>query len=166
MKLMFILGAGGHTTRGIILSRQLNAEITYMVPWESDITKKKVGDKYFSVISPRFKAKDNIIISVIRTLFLFIHSLFILAIVRPNKLISTGSGLTLPPFLIARLFGIETVYIESPSRVYKPSITGRLLIGKVNVWASSWRELADRFSEITYGGLISDIYNNGDFIAP
>jgi UDP-N-acetylglucosamine:LPS N-acetylglucosamine transferase len=166
MKIMFILGSGGHTTRGIILGKQLDADVSYMVPWESEITKRKVGDNYFSVISPRFKAKDNRIISVIRTLFLFIHSLFILAIVRPNKLISTGSGLTLPPFLIARLFGIETVFIESPSRIYKPSKTGKLLMGKVDVWASSWKELADRFSEVTYGGLISDIYNDGDFIVP
>ena len=155
MRLLFVLGSGGHTTRGLILSKRLKGKKYFIVPWESEVTKRKIGSNYFSVVSPRFRAKDNRILSVIRTLFLFIHSLFILMIVRPNKLISTGSGLTLPMFLIARLFGVETVFIESPSRVYNPSIVGKLLIGKVDIWISSWKELSDRYSGIIYGGLIS-----------
>jgi len=154
MRLLFVLGAGGHTTRGLLLSKQLDDEIYYMVPWESEITKRKVGSNYFSVISPRFKAKDNRILSVFRTMFLFMHSLFILLMIRPKKIISTGSGLTLPPFLIAGLLGIETVFIESPSRVYNPSIVGKFLLGKVDVWASSWLEMAENNSNIVYGGLI------------
>jgi UDP-N-acetylglucosamine:LPS N-acetylglucosamine transferase len=125
-----------------------------MVPWESEVTKKKVGDNYFSVISPRFRAKDNRVMSVLRTLFLFLHSLVILLAVRPDVLVSTGSGLTLPPFLVARVFGIRTIYIESPSRVYNPSIAGKLLMGKVTLWLSSWPELAQRYSGVKYRGMI------------
>lgn len=154
MKLLFVLGSGGHTSRGLILSSQVDGEKFYIVPWESEVTKKKVGEKYFSVISPRFRAKDSRIMSVLRTLFLFIHSLFILFIVRPDVLISTGSGLTLPPFLVARVFGIKTLFVESPSRVYKPSIAGKLLIGKVDLWLSSWPDLAGRFEGVEYRGMI------------
>ncbi len=92
--------------------------------------------------------------SAVRTLFLFLHSLFIFLIVRPDVLISTGSGLTLPPFLVARVFGIKTIFIESPSRVYNPSIAGRLLLGKVNLWLSSWPELAKRYLGVEYEGVI------------
>jgi UDP-N-acetylglucosamine:LPS N-acetylglucosamine transferase len=125
-----------------------------MVPWESEVTKKKVGENYFSVISPRFRAKDNRLMSVFRTLFLFLHSVLILFIVRPTVMISTGSGLTLPPFLIARLFGVRTIYIESPSRVYHPSIAGRLLMGKTDLWLSSWPELAQRYAGVEYRGMV------------
>jgi len=154
LKLLFVLGSGGHTARGLILSKQVEHEKYYIVPWESEVTKKKVGENYFSVISPRFRAKDSRIMSVLRTLFLFLHSLMILLIVRPDVLISTGSGLTLPPFLVARVFGIKTVFIESPSRVYNPSIAGRLLMGKANLWLSSWPELAERFPGVEYRGMI------------
>jgi beta-1,4-N-acetylglucosaminyltransferase len=154
MRVLFVLGSGGHTARGLILSRQLDAEKFYMVPWESEVTKQKVGKGYFSVISPRFRAKDSRILSVFRTLFLFLHSLLILFIVRPRALISTGSGLTLPPFLMARLFGIKTIYIESPSRVYFPSIAGKLLIGKTDLWLSSWPELAERYPGVEYRGMV------------
>ncbi|MFW9793095.1 MAG: hypothetical protein ACFFEE_02240 [Candidatus Thorarchaeota archaeon] len=154
MKLLFVLGSGGHTARGMILSNQVDCDKYYVVPWESEVAKKKVGKNYFSVISPRFRAKDNRIMTILRTLFLFLHSLIILLIVRPSVLISTGSGLTLPPFLVARVFGIKTLFIESPSRVYEPSIAGRLLMGKVNLWLSSWPELAQRYDGVEYRGMI------------
>ncbi len=154
MKLLFVLGSGGHTARGMILSDQVEYEKYYIVPWESEVTKKKVGGNYFSVLSPRFRAKDNRVMTVLRTLFLFIHSFIILLIVRPDVLISTGSGLTLPPFFIARVLGIKTLFIESPSRVYNPSIAGRMLIGKVDLWLSSWPDLAKRYKDVEYRGMI------------
>ena len=154
MRLLFVLGSGGHTARGMILSNQVEGEKHYIVPWESEVTKRKVGGNYFSVLSPRFRAKDSRIMTVLRTLFLFLHSLIILLIVRPKILISTGSGLTLPPFLVARIFGIKTLFIESPSRVYKPSIAGRMLLGKVDLWLSSWPDLSERYDKVEYRGMI------------
>jgi len=154
MRVLFVLGSGGHTTRGLILSSQIKAEKTYIVPWESEVTKKKVQENYFSVLSPRFRAKDNVLMTTIRTLFLFLHSLLILLIVRPHVVISTGSGLTVPSFLSARFLRMKTIYIESPSRVYKPSIAGRLLIGKVDLWLSSWPELAERYPGVEYRGMV------------
>jgi beta-1,4-N-acetylglucosaminyltransferase len=154
MRVLFVLGSGGHTTRGLILSNQIKAEKTYIVPWESEVTKKKVQKNYFSVLSPRFRAKDSILMTIVRTLFLFLHSLLILIIVRPKIVISTGSGLTIPPFLIARFLRMKTIYIESPSRVYQPSIAGKLLIGKVDLWLSSWPELSSRYKGIEYRGMV------------
>jgi UDP-N-acetylglucosamine:LPS N-acetylglucosamine transferase len=151
---LFVLGSGGHTTRGLILSQQIKANKFYVVPWESEVTRKKVGKDYFSVISPRFRAKDNILMTIVRTLFLFLHSFLILIITRPDIVVSTGSGLTIPPFFLARFLRIKTIYIESPSRVYSPSIAGRLLIGKVDLWLSSWPELAKRYNGIEYRGMI------------
>jgi len=154
LRVLFVLGSGGHTARGIILSNQIKVEKYFMVPWESEVTKRKVGKNYFSVISPRFRAKDNRFMTVLRTLFLFLHSLMILLYLHPNIVISTGSGLTIPPFLVARFLGIKTIYIESPSRVYYPSLAGKMLIGKTSMWLSSWPELAERYEGVEYRGMI------------
>jgi len=154
MRVLFVLGSGGHTARGLILSNQIRAEKSFIVPWESEVTKKKVQRNYFSVLSPRFRAKDNVLMTVLRTLILFLHSLLILLVVRPKAVISTGSGLTIPPFLIAKFLRIKTIYIESPSRVYRPSIAGKLLIGKVDLWLSSWPELAERYKGVEYRGMV------------
>jgi UDP-N-acetylglucosamine:LPS N-acetylglucosamine transferase len=154
MKVLFVLGSGGHTTRSLILSKQMRVEKFFVVPWESEMSKKKVNQKYFSVVSPRYKAKSNKVLTIIRTLFLFLHSIFILMIVRPNVVVSTGSGISVPPFLVAKALGFRTVFIESPSRVYKPSIAGKMLMGKTTKWLSSWKELAERYREVEYGGII------------
>lgn len=154
LRVLFVLGSGGHTARGLILSNQIEAETYFIVPWESEVTKQKVGKNYFSVISPRFRAKDNRIMTMLRTLFLFLHSFMILFYVRPHFVISTGSGLTIPPFLLASLFRIKTIYIESPSRVYYPSMAGKILIGKTSLWLSSWPELAKRFESVEYRGMV------------
>jgi len=154
LRILFVLGSGGHTARGLILSSQVKAEKYFIVPWESEVTKQKVGSNYFSVLSPRFRAKDNRILTVLRTLFLFLHSFLILLYVRPKVLISTGSGLTIPPFLIAPFLRIKTIFIESPSRVYYPSIAGKMLIGKTDMWLSSWPELAERYDGVEYRGMI------------
>ncbi len=154
MRVLFVLGAGGHTARGLILSKQITADVFYIVPWESEHTKKRVGTNYFSVLSPRFRAGDNIFLTILRTLLLFIHGLLLLLIVRPRVAISTGSGLTYPIFLTAKFLGIKTVFIESPGRVYKPSKAGTLLLGKVDLFLSTWPELSRKYKEIEYMGMI------------
>ena len=154
MRVLFVLGSGGHTKRGLILSEQLECEKYFIVPYESALTKQKVGSQYYSVVSPRYKAKSNIILTVIRTLFLFLHGLILLLLIRPQVAISTGSGLTLPIFIMAKMLGIKTLYIESPSRIYGLSIAGRMLLGKVDLWLSSWPELSQRYKSIEYMGMI------------
>jgi UDP-N-acetylglucosamine:LPS N-acetylglucosamine transferase len=151
---MFVLGSGGHMTRGLLLSQQLNYDQWFVVPYESELTKQRVGSNYSSVLSPRFRAKDNILMTAFRTVLYLIYCLFLFAIIRPVVLISTGSGITVPPFLLAGLFGIKTVYIESPSRVHHPSITGKFLLGKVDLWFSSWSELTTKYHGAKYGGQI------------
>lgn len=46
---------------------------------------------------------------------------------RPDVVISTGSEVAIPVFLVARLLGIKTVFIETIVAFEKPSLTGRLL---------------------------------------
>ena len=153
-RILFIFGSGGHATRGQILSRQMTEyDQFFMVPWESNVAKARAGENQYSVLSPRFRAKDNQIMTIFRTVFLFIHSLIIIIITRPGVVVSTGSGITMPPFLIASLLKIPTIYFESPSRVYEPSLAGRFLMNKTTLWFSSWKEMQERY-DVTYGGII------------
>lgn len=46
---------------------------------------------------------------------------------RPTLVISTGAGMTLPFFMLARMFGATCVFVETGARVSTPSLTGRLL---------------------------------------
>lgn len=46
---------------------------------------------------------------------------------RPSVIISTGSGISISLFILGKIMGSKTIYIESGSRIYFPSKTGRLL---------------------------------------
>lgn len=45
---------------------------------------------------------------------------------RPDVVVSTGAGVALPFFLIARLTGAATIYIEVVDRIDIPTLSGRL----------------------------------------
>lgn len=45
---------------------------------------------------------------------------------RPRRLVTTGAAGAVPYLLLARVLGIECVYIESATRLHGPSVTGRV----------------------------------------
>lgn len=64
------------------------------------------------------------IINAIRHFFLAWN---ILRKEKPTLLISSGAGIAPPFFLLAKLLGIQTIFIEVFDLVKHPSLTGRLL---------------------------------------
>jgi UDP-N-acetylglucosamine:LPS N-acetylglucosamine transferase len=46
---------------------------------------------------------------------------------RPKVIVSTGAGIAVPFFILAKLFAIPTIFIESASRVTKLSLSGSIL---------------------------------------
>jgi UDP-N-acetylglucosamine:LPS N-acetylglucosamine transferase len=66
---------------------------------------------------------------------------------RPVAVVSTGAELAIPIFLIAKLLGIKTVFIESCCRVAHPSLTGRLVYPISDVFYVQWPSLLRRFGK-------------------
>ena len=75
----------------------------------------------------------------------FIMNLFrmwrIYSFEKPDVIISTGAEIAIPGFLIAKLRGIPTLYIECGAQVTHPSMTGRLLIHIADNFLVQWPEL-------------------------
>ncbi len=63
---------------------------------------------------------------------------------RPDVLLSTGGGVTVPAFLVGRLMGARLIYVESLTRVEGPSLTGRLVYPLVDRFFVQWPEAATR----------------------
>ena len=64
---------------------------------------------------------------------------------RPDALVSTGSEIAIPFFLMAKGLGIRTVYVESWCRVHTPSETGRVLYPWVDVFLVQWPQLLEAY---------------------
>ncbi len=73
---------------------------------------------------------------------------------RPDVVISTGAGVGVPFLLLARLFGMRTIYIESITRIHELSLSGRLVYPFVSRFLVQWMELAKRYRKAQYQGRI------------
>jgi UDP-N-acetylglucosamine:LPS N-acetylglucosamine transferase len=59
---------------------------------------------------------------------------------RPDVVVSTGAGVAVPVFYLARLMGIRTVYIEVYDRIDSATLTGRLCRPVSDIFAVQWTE--------------------------
>lgn len=59
---------------------------------------------------------------------------------RPDVLVSTGAGVAVPFFVLARLMGIPTVYLEVYDRLDTPTLTGRLCRPFTDRMLVQWQE--------------------------
>lgn len=59
---------------------------------------------------------------------------------RPDLIVSTGAGVALPFFVVARVLGIRTVYLEVVDRLDSRTLTGRLVYPLTDGFAVQWAE--------------------------
>ena len=59
---------------------------------------------------------------------------------RPDVIVSTGAGVAFPFFLIARLLGVKTVYLEVYDRIELRTLTGRLCHPLSHLFLVQWEE--------------------------
>ena len=59
---------------------------------------------------------------------------------RPDLVVSSGAGVAFPFFLVARLFGRKTVYVEVYDRIDSATMTGRLCYPLSNLFLLQWEE--------------------------
>lgn len=71
---------------------------------------------------------------------------------RPALLLSTGAGPVVPFALVARLLRIPIVFVESMTRVRRPSLTGRLMYHLADDFFYQWDSLAPYFPRGRCGG--------------
>jgi beta-1,4-N-acetylglucosaminyltransferase len=72
---------------------------------------------------------------------------------RPSLILSTGAGPAVPFALVGRwLFGARIVFIETITRIDRPSLTGRLMYALAHDFFYQWQGLAANFPHGKYGG--------------
>lgn len=59
---------------------------------------------------------------------------------RPDVVVSTGAAVAVPYFLVARLLGIPTVFVEVYDRIDSATLTGRLVRPLASAMCVQWEE--------------------------
>ena len=73
---------------------------------------------------------------------------------RPDVVVTTGAGVALPFFFIAKLLGVRTVFIEVYDRIDSRSLTGRLCRPLSDLFLLQWERQRELYGSGTViGGL-------------
>jgi len=73
---------------------------------------------------------------------------------QPKGIISTGPGSVLFPAIICKLFRIKIIYIETSSRFYTKSLTGKIMYFFADKFYVQNAELLDLYPNSVYSGLL------------
>jgi UDP-N-acetylglucosamine:LPS N-acetylglucosamine transferase len=74
---------------------------------------------------------------------------------RPSVIVSTGAGPVVPFALLGRLFfGARVVFVETITRVERPSLTGRLMYYLAHDFFYQWEGLRRFFPKGRHGGAL------------
>jgi UDP-N-acetylglucosamine:LPS N-acetylglucosamine transferase len=72
---------------------------------------------------------------------------------RPTVILSTGAGSAVPCAIVGRLlFNTRVIFVETMTRVTRPSMTGRLMYRLAHEFFYQWRPLGAYFPRGRYGG--------------
>lgn len=73
---------------------------------------------------------------------------------RPKVIISTGSNIAVPLFLIGKFHGSKIIFIETRAKVYARSMTGILVRRLANQIFVQWPEMLKLYPEAKYYGTL------------
>jgi UDP-N-acetylglucosamine:LPS N-acetylglucosamine transferase len=73
---------------------------------------------------------------------------------RPDLIVTTGSGVAVPFFWIARMRGIPAVFVESITRINQLSLTARLVRPFATRMLVQWPELVEKYPGVEHHGRI------------
>jgi UDP-N-acetylglucosamine:LPS N-acetylglucosamine transferase len=72
--------------------------------------------------------------------------------IRPRVMLTTGAGVAVPFAWLGRLRGVKVVYVESFTRIERPSLTCRLVSPVADRVYAQWPELTGAVKKARYAG--------------
>ncbi|RWX72776.1 MAG: hypothetical protein Metus_1635 [Candidatus Methanosuratincola subterraneus] len=158
MKLLMILGSGGHTAQMIRLSEMLGSafDYAYLIGYDDRLSARKIkipGEVYF--VHRARSHEDNLLVTGFKVLRLFVESLVAFLRIRPEAVVSAGPGMAVPVSVVCKLFGKKVIFIEDWSRVYQKSKTGRAMYNISDLFFVQWPELLRLYPKAIYAGRLA-----------
>lgn len=143
MKVLLISSTGGHFQALQRLHPFWNKHNVCWVTFKSPSSELVLnGEKVYWAYSPTNRNIPNLI----RNLWLACK---VLAQEKPELVLTTGAGVAVPFIILAKLFKIKTVFVESFTRVEELSLSARLVLPFLDVLYVQWKELQEKYPQAT-----------------
>jgi beta-1,4-N-acetylglucosaminyltransferase len=155
MKLLVVLGEGGHTRQMLNLVDLLGDDLNYyyIVSREDGLSASQIKHPgpIYRLTRPRGK-HTRITNSVLRTILTGVEALRVLLQVRPSAIVSAGPAIAVPVSILGKLLGVRIIFIESASRVSTLSLSGRIMYRWADLFFVQWPQLAEKLPGAIYAG--------------
>lgn len=148
-KICLISSSGGHFEQLLCL-RPLNEKNDVFIVTEK--TKYNKNDKKINHFVLQVNRKEPLFI--LKMFCIFIKSLIIFLIERPDVIISTGVLAAIPMLFIGHLFKRKVIYIESFAKITSPTMTGKLVYKKhiADRFYVQWESMKEFYPDAIYLG--------------
>lgn len=157
MILLVVLGSGGHTAQILRLVDLLGDrfEYKYLIGIGDSLSASKIkrSGRVFFVHKARDHG-DGLIKTFFKVTRLFFESLVVLILARPDAILSAGPGLAVPISILGKFFGKKIIFLESWSRIYRGSTSGRIIYKFSDLFFVQWPELKNFYPKAIYAGRV------------
>jgi beta-1,4-N-acetylglucosaminyltransferase len=143
---LLVASTGGHLLQLVQLKGEWPVDERRWVTFDmTDAHSLLAGEQVWYAHHPTNRNIKNLVLN----LFLAVR---LIRKLRPRAIVTTGSGVAVPFCYLGRLFGVRVIFIESFSRISKPSLTARLVYPVASTFFVQWPELQERFPRARYEG--------------
>jgi UDP-N-acetylglucosamine:LPS N-acetylglucosamine transferase len=149
MKVMLVCSSGGHLAQLYRLRTWWQQHERIWVTFGGAQTESLLrGEQVELAYSPTTRNIPN----ALRNLRLAVR---LIRAERPDLIVSDGAGVAFPFFLVARAFGVRTVYVEVYDRINRSTLTGRLCYPLAELFVLQWPEQVKQYPRgKVVGGLL------------
>ena len=134
-----------------------NHKYEYIIGHDDQTSAKriKIKGKIHTMMNPRLMKDKSLIIVFFKMFPATLRAFKILRKSKPHTIISAGPSMTIPLFWIAKLLGINTVFIESWVRVHNKSQTGKLVYPVSDLFLVQWPSMKKVYPKSIFAGRLS-----------
>lgn len=148
VEILLVCSSGGHLLQLLALRGAWEAFDRAWVTFDkSDARSLLEGERVFFAYGPTNRSLRNLV----RNLFVAWR---LVRRLRPRVILSTGAGVAVPFAWIGRLRGASVVYVESLTRIDRPSLSCRLIAPVADRIYVQWPELRRALPSARYLGSV------------
>lgn len=134
IKICLVGSSGGHLTHLYMLKPFWSKFDRFWVTFDKEDAISTLKDeKMYSCYYPTNRSFKALLFNTFLAIKLVLKE-------KPSIIISSGAAVAVPFFYIGKLFGAKLIYIEVFDRVYKATVTGRLVYPITDKFIVQWDE--------------------------
>jgi UDP-N-acetylglucosamine:LPS N-acetylglucosamine transferase len=134
LHVLLVASGGGHLAQLLALRPWWQDERRTWVTFDSADTRSRLqGEVVIHAYSPTTRNVKNLL----RNSWLALRTI---PRTKPDLVVSTGAAVAVPFFVIARLLGVRTVFIEVFDRIDSRTLTGRICYPIADIFVVQWEQ--------------------------